>query len=566
MLNESSIAKTEKRIYDLLPHEPETMAVTLFIIAMAIYYLWRMFAITPCYDELYAYYMFISRGPFYVITNWTAPNNHVGYSLFAGIVNFCGNPYIGLRGISYICAVCNLILVYRICRKYYTHGMPLGALILYASMQVVNEYSIQGRGYTLATTCFLLAVYAVGEMCKSGEIKILHYVGFSFAIVVGVYTVPDSVYWAVPVCLSAYLYLFINGFKSRSVFSSDAENFYLKKLNKLISYTAFSIFAAFILYGGLWLSIGASELIKDDASRFFESTGDVVLIRSPMEALGRGLSFMLSKRSAVDVGKDLFKVEFWSWVKELFNYMLPGMWMIIAFFIVAGMIIMIVECARHFGYSRTVFNIMAVTNIFFVAIVLIGTHKLPNLRGFGYGSFFATVCICATLEKVINATIRIYNNWGTNNSDASNVANHRENERIRESEKWYKGLGIYIPLAAIIVLFIARLFGSTFNAQIGERENNIFNTMYIAGIDHRKKPCVLDCDQKYLLKFGFDIECEKVNVADSDCVILDRKLMEPGKLGEDAWKYYTTYETIDWDYLDTMHIQYENEDLILYTK
>ena len=68
------------------------------------------------------------------------------------------------------------------------------------------------------------------------------------------------------------------------------------------------------------------------------------------------------------------------------------------------------------------------------------------------------------------------------------------------------------------------------------------------------------------MKFGFDIECEKVNVADSDCVILDRKLMEPGKLGEDAWKYYTTYETIDWDYLDTMHIQYENEDLILYTK
>ena len=65
LLNESLIAKTEKKVYDFLPHEPETISVTLFIIGMTAYYLWRMFAITPIYDELYTYYNFISRGPVY---------------------------------------------------------------------------------------------------------------------------------------------------------------------------------------------------------------------------------------------------------------------------------------------------------------------------------------------------------------------------------------------------------------------------------------------------------------------------------------------------------------------
>lgn len=557
MFSESSIAKTEKKIYDILPHEPETMATTLFIIGMSIYYLWRMFAITPSHDELYSYYMFISRGPFYSVLNWTDPHNHVGYSFLAGALDLLGNNYIGLRGISYICAVCNLILVYRICKKYYTHAMPLGALILYSSMQVVNEYSIQGRGYTLATTCFLLAVYATTEMCKSGEIKKYQFVAYTFAIMFGVFTVPVSVYWAIPVCLSAMMYLFINGFKNRSLYVSDAENVYLRKLNALISYSAFTIMMTTILYGILWLSIGAEQIVRDKASKYFGATGGFVLVRSPMEALGRGMSYMFSMRSAIDVGKDLFKDELGTWLKDLLNYMLPGMWMAIAFFILVGMIIMIVECVRHFGYSRTVFNLLAVVNISYVVLVLIASHRLPNLRGFGYGSFFATVCICATLEKLINVTIRLYN---------KSPDSHMENERIRESEKWYRGIGVYIPLAAIFVLFIIRLTSGSFNSQIGERENNIFNTMYIAGVQNKTLPCVLDSDQKYLLKFGWDIECNKKSVTGADCVILDRKLTVPGATLDDSVEYYVSYGTIDWDYLDSLHIQYENDDLILYTK
>ena len=104
-MNGSAIAKTEKKINELLPQSPEGMAVTLFVIAMASYYLWRMFAITPNYDELYTYYNFVSRGPLYSAIHWPLPNNHVGYSILSAMLYRCGNSYIALRGVSYVAAI-----------------------------------------------------------------------------------------------------------------------------------------------------------------------------------------------------------------------------------------------------------------------------------------------------------------------------------------------------------------------------------------------------------------------------------------------------------------------------
>ena len=124
-MNESLAYKTENRIYDFLPHDPETITATLFIIAMAIYYLWRMFAITPQYDELYTYYTFISRGPVYAAIHWPLPNNHVGYSVLSAFLDLMGNSYIGLRGVSYICAVSNIILINRISKRMITNPMMI---------------------------------------------------------------------------------------------------------------------------------------------------------------------------------------------------------------------------------------------------------------------------------------------------------------------------------------------------------------------------------------------------------------------------------------------------------
>ena len=349
MQDELLIAKTEKKVYELLPHDPETMAATLFVIGMAAYYLWRMFVITPQHEELESFFLFINNGPLYSAMNWPSPNNHIGYSVLSAFLNFFGNNYIGLRGVSFICAISNLILVYRICKKYFTHAMPFGATVLYASMQVVSDFAVQGRGYTLATFCFLLAFYCITEICKLGETRKIHVVTFVICIVYGVYTTPSSIYWAVPVCLTAMVFLFINGFKSRQVYDNDSENIYLRKLNSFFASVGVCIFVTLMLYTVIWLMVGARQLIGTEGSQFFGATDLTVLIRNPVQALGTGIRFMNDQRR-MSIGEvDLFRDRFFTWIVDLLNYMLPGLWLILLGFIISGLIIMITECIRHFA-------------------------------------------------------------------------------------------------------------------------------------------------------------------------------------------------------------------------
>ena len=564
MQEELLIAKTEKKVYDLLPHAPETMAATLFVIGMSAYYLWRMFVITPQHEELESYFLFINNGPLYSAINWPSPNNHIGYSVLSAFLNYLGNNYIGLRGVSYVCAISNLIMVYRICQKYFIHAMPFGAMVLYASMQVVSDFAVQGRGYTLATFCFLLALYCVTEICKSGESKKIHTITFVICVVYGVYTTPSSVYRALPLCLTALVYLFINGFRSRKVYSSDSENIYLKKLNSFIVSIGISIFVCFMLYTVIWLMVGARELVRTEGSAFFGETDMTVLVRNPVQALGTGIQYMVDQRRMSIGDVDLFRDMFLTWLVDLLNFMIPGMWLILLGFIISGLAIMITECVRHFEYSRTVLNLMVIINIGFILLVLAATHNLPSLRGLGYGSFIMTICICSTFEKLTNVTVRVYNQYFVSDGKQPNA--HNENEYVKGTGKWYDGIGVYTPVVLILLMFILRLTDKTYTSQVDTRENDILNAMYIADIAYKKNPCVLDEDQDYLLNFAFGIDCNKTDVTGSDVVILDRNMMEPGYNGEYLSRFYQVYQTIDWDYLDTMHIQYENDSIILYTK
>lgn len=115
----------------------------LFVI-MAVYYGYRMFFLTPWYDELYTYYYFISKGPLYAAIHWPLPNNHVGYSVLSACFDFWGNAYIGLRGVSYLCALVNMYLIYRIAGKYMKEQMAFATVILYISMNAGSGHHLKG--------------------------------------------------------------------------------------------------------------------------------------------------------------------------------------------------------------------------------------------------------------------------------------------------------------------------------------------------------------------------------------------------------------------------------------
>lgn len=161
------------------------------MVCMTLYYLYRMFALTPWYDELYTYYFFISRGPVYAAIHWPLPNNHVGYSVLSGVLNCLGNPYIGLRGVSFLCALANLALLFGIGRRYLKRGLSLAAVLFYLSMNLVNQLAVQGRGYTLGITCYLLSFFSLIRICGKEKAGRRYYVLFALSLVLGLYTLTD---------------------------------------------------------------------------------------------------------------------------------------------------------------------------------------------------------------------------------------------------------------------------------------------------------------------------------------------------------------------------------------
>ncbi|MCR5669988.1 MAG: glycosyltransferase family 39 protein [Butyrivibrio sp.] len=558
--------KLEKKIYDFLPHEPETMIMTLFVIVMAAYYFWRLFAITPQYDELYTYYTFISRGALYSAIHWPLPNNHVGYSVLSALLDHLGNPYIGLRGISYICAVANLYLVYKICKRYYSHALSIGAMFLYASMQVVNEYSVQGRGYTLATTCFLVMIYAAGSICSIEDTKRSTYIMMAIALILGLYTVPSSIYWVLPVCLAIAIYLIVNAIRSTDQSEKLSDSAYFKKFKRYFKTGIIAALLTTVLYMLIWLAIGSNLLVKDPESRFFGLSHVTLLVRSPVSALTAGIKYMLSQPYIQSLPRDVFWEDYPGYILRLFNYMLPGLSYIITFALIIGFFIAVIECVRHFAYSRTVINIIFSTSVVVTFVLLMIQHKQPYLRVFSYFSFIVVLAFCNAFEALINVSVRLYNKGIMKKKAIEYSPGHKETEQTIKDGKWYLGNGVYIPALAMVIVFIIRFAGTDFNMQLGSRENDVFNTMYIAGVEKRQNPAVLDCDQQYLMKFGWDIDCQKTDVDDSDCVIIDKNMMTPGYAGPDFWKFYQTYETIKWDYIKTMRAVYENDSFILYIK
>ena len=562
-MNESLTYKTEKKIYDILPHEPETMAATLFVIGMAAYYFWRIFAITPSYDELYTYYTFISKGPIYAAIHWPLPNNHVGYSVLSAILNYTGNSYIGLRGVSYVCAVSNLILVYRICKKYYAHGLAFSAMLLYSSMQIVNEYSIQGRGYTLGTTCFLIAIYCASYICTADETKNMYFWALGISFVLSLYTVPSNVYFVIPISFAIGAYLLINAYRSRDMHGNITETSYFKKFKRFFITGIISAFITFALYALIWLAIGSNLLVKTQGSAYFGLSHATVLLRSPVTSLLTGARYMLDQPYIQSLPHGEFAKRVLGWSNSLYEYMLPGLALSIHIVVIVSLGVAVYECIRHFAYSRTIINLMVLSNILVTGAMLVLQQKLPYLRVFSYSAVVVTLCFCACIERLINVAIRIYNRE-IKGADAKIV--HKENETTIKGDKWYSGIGVYIPVLAAIVLFTLRFITPSFNCQLDERENDLLGTMYVASVDRRQNIAVLDCDQQYLLKFAWDIDCSKTDVVDADCVIIDKNMMVPQYSGEDFWKFYQTYETIDWDYVKTLRAIYENERFILYVK
>ena len=112
----------------------------------------------------------------------------------------------------------------------------MAIVILYVSMNLVNQLAVQGRGYTLGITCFLAAWLCLTDICSGKKTGRKVYVLYALSLVLGLYAVSSNVYWVLPLCLAGGFFLLFKGIqesREKSCFVLKAESG--KKLIKLIA-------------------------------------------------------------------------------------------------------------------------------------------------------------------------------------------------------------------------------------------------------------------------------------------------------------------------------------------
>ena len=522
----------------------EKAAFGIFFAAMAVYYGWRMFALTPWYDELYTYYCFISKGPAYAAIHWPLPNNHVGYSVLSGFLDMFGNSYIGLRGVSYLCALANMILLYRIAGKAFKGILPLCTVLLYVSMNLVNQMAVQGRGYTLGITCFLTAWLCIDDICNKEQVKKRSYIIYVLSLTLGLYAVSSHVYWVIPLCLAGGCYLLVLAIREKSLSDSLLKSPSGKRLVRLIAASFVAALTTIFLYTLIWLAIGSNLLVKDAGSVYFGLGHVEMILKAPFSAIHRGMEYMLDTPYIQSEERAGFLGRLGGFFVSLSDYFYGSMGKVIILIWLIGISYLLVSLGRKLrsrNDENLLFQMILVIEILFIPICLLIQCKRPYYRVFTYAGALLAILITVLMQAL----------------SAYLCSKRRQNGAGQKLKA--------VLFLMVFVWFVKCFFFSGYHEQYGQLEYEIQDAFAHGKISQEGHYCVTDCNQEYLLYFLYGIRCENRQIEGADTVLLDKRMMDPD-FEEMVWEFYQYYETIPWEYIDqNMQVAYENDHYVLYT-
>ena len=548
-----------ERKYKWPKFDRETIVFILFLIGMAVYYGWRMFALTPWYDELYTYYYFISKGPVYAAIHWPLPNNHIGYSVLSACLGIFRNSAIALRGVSYLCSLGSLILLFRISRKCFDRGLELMSVFCYAGMKIVNQLAVQGRGYALVTFCYLMALYELLYIVSKSKKGIGHYVVFGMSLVMALYAIPSSVYVVVPVCLIGGVALLVRREYSRLLY--------------LILTSIISAVCTAGLYGIVWLAIGSNLLVKTEDSGYYGMEHGAVLMHAPFTALKTGIDYMLATPYIQSVDREGYLSQFAEWLRSLLNEYYVGGAAVLAVLLVVSVVlafVFILTKLKNGRYKNDVKNgeilnrefieFYLAGSILCIPIMLIIQCSLPYYRVFS----FAGVTVAFTVTWLWQMLIRFMKNRHTDT----------ENEQDAENDQGHIRVYQYMLVVGSLIcgiFCVFKLLTPSYLAQYSAREAAIEDAYGHIDVTQIEKIAVTDCDQEYLLLFLYDIDGERVTrqPEEGDIVLADNYLLlnhtRRDDLSGDAWKLYLSPEQFDASGVkEHMEPIYENIRFTLY--
>lgn len=518
-------------------------------LGMGIYYIWRMFSVPPWYDELYTYENFIDRGMIYSMIHWPLPNNHVFYSALSAILNKLGNPYIGLRGVSFLASMGSLLLLYRILKKGISPRMAAAGTALFAAMYNVVQQAAQGRGYALSGFFLLAAVNCLYEICipeKTAAVKekrrFWYYAGFTACLTGGLYTIPSNLYWVVPVCMAGGLYLLFTG--------------EYKKLFRLVIASAAAAIVTFGLYTIIWLAIGSNFLVKEETGAFYGMSHFQVLKTAPFAAFSRGMEAMLSDPNIQSIDRSRFNNEFTLYLGRVLNQVYPNGSHILPVLILFGLLLMlaliIISCRRKeksmFFLSLYVFVLTVMVPVFLVIQCV-----FPYLRVFTYmGSVLSMMFV-----------LMPYALWAIVKPASDRLA-QRKSVSLPAGSAAY---GSLLAAAAAILLAVVYCRLPEYNAGYDSRDNHIYAAL--KQLDEKEVDTVLTGDVYARQNLYFHIlRCRgKELVMDyehPDYVLMDK--IQTGPEGEElVWPYEMNTQNFPWEWIEGhMEVVFEDDAYIAY--
>lgn len=511
--------------------DAEWKVFVLFLSGMALYYGYRLFALTPWYDELYTYYYFISRGPVYAAIHWPLPNNHVGYSVLSAILDLFGSPVVGLRGISWLCSLISLCLLFAIGRKCFPKGAALFPVFLFASMGLVNQLAVQGRGYALASCLYLTAVYELLCIVKNKDFRIRNYAVTGCAFVWALYTLPSSVYFVLPLCLIGGTWLLLERRK--------------KEFLTLFVTALIAAVCTIGLYAVIWLAIGSNLLSKTPDSGCYGQGHISIILNAPFKALSEGIDYMLATPYIQSVGREGYLGRFGAWIENLFaSYYAKAVWPLM---LLTGIGIVILLIRTIWGMVKRkpeegFLEWYLLLTFLLTPLMLVIQAALPYYRVFSFLGIPVALLLTWLLVQLM--------------------------VRLRRNGFLYAAEAVAGIICAVLLL---SPFG---RAQYGGREAAIEDAYEHMSLENGETVCATDCDQEYLLKYLYGKEDAGPAMEEADYVLLDRELFltteemnRRDAAGADAWKFYVSHDSIPWEYLEKqMDICYENDRFILYRK
>jgi len=560
------------KLYEVIK-DSQNMAMVLLVISMTLYFVWRMFYLTPSFEELHDYCLFISKGPLYVMTSFSSEGNHIGYNLLSSIISiFCNNHYIELRGVAFIASIANIILLYRVAKIFFDSFIPFSMVVVYMGFDMVNIQTLQGRSYSLSTTLFLLTIYILCRITIDGKYEKKYYVMLTITFISAMYVLIWNIMWLVPIALSVTTYLIINGARTQNISGKGVKNkYYLQMINFFIC-EVIAVFVNAILYIPAVMGSGAGLVREDkniDISRLY------ILIKYPKESFIEGINQIKNSFGAQQIEGSGYSEHWYNFVHTLCEEFVPGFGNFLILLGAISLIIMAIFCIRHFEESRTCIRLILIFTQCFVPFILIFTTKVPDYNVFLY----IGVCIAFSFAIVMNGVskrLQSFEEARYKLKRKKEIAIKQDSKKKSQKKKVqkgrnkiiprrYRGALFNIPVVCAIVFYSVAILRSSFFKAYDVRTDLIYQALIMVDPSEYRNVAVSDYTQDLLLQFLYGID-SATSYEDIDYILLDKDMEEKSydTAKEEGW--YIGYYELPWEEIIDMKIKYENSDFIVYTK